>query len=55
MARRDRQDVPYYSEHPDVKGGGTFVLVKDDIMGIRQTELETDCEIVWAKFDVAGC
>ena len=54
-ARRDRQEVPFYAENPDIRGGGTFVLVKDDIMAVRQTELETDCEVTWTKFDIAGC
>ncbi len=55
VARRDRQDVPLYADNPDIRGGGTFVLVKDDIMAVRQTELETDCEVTWTKFDIAGC
>ena len=54
-ARRDRQEVPFYAENPDIRGGGTFVLVKDDIMAVRQTELETDCEVTWTKFNIAGC
>ena len=52
--RRDRQEVPCYSDTPDIRGGGTFVLLKDDITGVRQTELETDCEITWTKFELAG-
>ena len=55
VARRDRQDVNFYSDQPDIRGGGTFVLVKDDIMAVRQQELETDCELTWTKFDIAGC
>lgn len=55
VARRDRQDVPCYADTPDVRGGGTFVLLKDDIIGVRQTELETNCEITWMKFEIAGC
>jgi hypothetical protein len=42
VARRDRQEVPHYDDQPDVRGGGTFVLLKDDIMAVRQTELETN-------------
>ena len=38
-----------------IRGGGTFILVKDDIIGLRQAELETDCEIVWTKLELAGC
>ena len=55
VARRDRQEVPYYKDQPNIRGGGTFILVKDDIIGLRQTELETDCEIVWTKLELTGC
>jgi hypothetical protein len=54
-ARRDRQEVPHFAGTPNIRGGGVFVLLKDDIVGIRQTELETDCEIVWTKFEITGC
>jgi hypothetical protein len=54
VARRDRQEVPRY-EDTDVRGGGVFILLKDDIIGVRQAELETDCEIVWTKFNINGC
>ena len=37
-----------------MKGGGTFVLIKDDIIGVRQVHLETNCEICWLKFDLVG-
>ena len=49
--RRDRQDLPRYK---DTKGGGTFVLLKDDIIGVQQVTLETDCEITWVRFDITG-
>ena len=52
-AKKDRQDVPFYVDNPDIRGGGIFVLVKDDIMAVRQTDLETDCEETWTKFDIA--
>ena len=55
--RRDRSDIPGYSREEDektVKGGGTFVLIKDDIIGVRQVHLETNCEICWLKFDLVG-
>lgn len=55
VARRDRQEVPHYADKPDIRGGGTFVLLKDDIIGVRQIEIETDCDIVWTKFDIVGC
>ena len=47
--------MPYYKDQLDIRGGGTFVLVKDDIIAVRQTELETDCEVVWTKLELAGC
>ena len=33
---------------------GVFVLLKDDIIALKQTELETDCKIVWTKLEAAG-
>ena len=54
-ARRDRQEVPVFADNPDIRGGGTFVLVKDDMLAVRQTELETNCEVTWTKIDIAGC
>ena len=29
--------------------------MKDDLIGIRQVEFETDCEITWIKFEITGC
>ena len=55
VSRRDRQEVPRYKDQANIRGGGTFVLVKDDLIGLRQTELETDCEIVWTKLEISGC
>ena len=38
-----------------IRGEGTFVLLKDDLIGIRQVELETICKITWIKFEITGC
>ena len=54
VARRDRQDIPSYSNKPEARGGGTFIIIKDDMTGIRQNHLETDCEIVWTKVELCG-
>ena len=54
VARRDRQEIPAYSENDSIRGGGTFVLIKDDIIGVRQCDLETNCEIVWTKIEIPG-
>ena len=55
VARRDRQEIPYYSYSPKIRGRGTFILLKDDLIGIRQVEFETNCEITWIKFEITGC
>ena len=47
-----------YKDQPDIRGGGTFILIKDDLIGLRQTELETDCEIMgpsWSWLDADLC
>ena len=44
-----RQDLPQYNNS---RGGGVFVLIKDDIIGVCQVSIERDCEIVWVKFDI---
>ena len=46
--RRDREGT--------TKGGGVFVAVRNcpELTSTRQTELETDCEIVWVRVDVKG-
>ncbi len=37
------------------QGGGVFVAVNSDIVASRETELETDCELIWVKITIAGC
>ena len=43
--RRDRVTSP---------GGGVFVAIRNGIDGIRQVDLETDCEAVWLKITTKG-
>ena len=31
-----------------------MVLIKDDIIGVHQVSIETDCEIPWIKFNIVG-
>ena len=45
IERRDRPDDPH---------GGVFIATKKDLIAVREVELETECEIAWCKFDVAG-
>ena len=33
---------------------GVFVLMNDDIIGVCQVIIETDCEIPKVKFDIVG-
>ena len=39
VARRDRQEIPYYDHSPKIRAGGRFILLKDDIIGTRQIDL----------------
>ena len=48
--RRGREDLPQYED----SRGGVFILIKDDIIGVHQVSIETDCEIVWVKFNIVG-
>jgi len=36
------------------QGGGVLVAVRKELMATRQLELETDCENVWIKLDIAN-
>ena len=49
--RRDRQDLPQYD---DSRTAGVCVQIKDDIIVVHQVSIETDCKIVWVKFDIMG-
>ena len=34
--------------------GGVFLAISIDILSLEQPELDTDCEIIWAKVDIIG-
>jgi hypothetical protein len=34
--------------------GGVFIAAKKDLIMDRELDLETDCEILWCKFDIRG-
>ena len=36
------------------RGGGVFILVRDLYIAIRVNDLETNCEILWIKLQLAG-
>ena len=36
------------------RGGGVFILVRDLYIAIRVQDLETNCEILWIKLQLAG-
>jgi hypothetical protein len=36
------------------KGGGVFLAISTDILSSEQPELDTDCEIIWAKVYIIG-
>ena len=44
--RRDREQT---------LGGGVFIAVSNDYICTRVPELETNCEIIWVKFNIVGC
>ena len=35
-------------------GGGVFLAISTVILSSEQPELDTDCEIIWAKVDIIG-
>ena len=45
VERRDRPDDPH---------GGVLIAAKQDLALVRDTDLETDCELLWCKFQVQG-
>ena len=45
VERRDRPDDPH---------GGIFIAAKLDLTLARETEVETDCEMLWCKIQVQG-
>ena len=46
VERKDRPNDPH---------GGVFIAAKLDLALVRETNLETDCELLWCKFEVQGC
>ncbi|CAG2246306.1 unnamed protein product [Mytilus edulis] len=36
------------------KGGGVFLAISVDILSSEQPELDTNCELLWAKVDIIG-
>ena len=57
-------DAEYFPENYSVfrkdrpeskKGGGVFIAVTTDLIASVETDLDTDCEIIWAKINIAGC
>ena len=37
------------------KGGGVLIAIKDTYLSMEVPELQTDCEIIWAKIQLVGC
>ncbi len=44
-----------FREDRNRHGGGVLVAFKNDYIGTKESSMKTDCEIVWAKMEVAGC
>ena len=45
ILRRDRPNDPH---------GGVFIATTKDLLVTRQTDLETECEILWCKLEMVG-
>ncbi len=45
----------YRKDRQTGRGGGVFIAVKDHFISSHETDLDTDCEILWVKLDIAGC
>ena len=45
----------YRNDRLEGKGGGVFLLVKSNLVTTEQSQLKTDCEIIWIKLDIKGC
>ena len=50
---KDRYTI-YRKDRTGRKGGGVFLAISTDILSSEQPELDTDCEIIWAKVDIIG-
>ena len=46
------EDFTVYRRDRGTRGGGVFILVKNTIKSTRETELETECEVIWCKIDL---
>ena len=44
----------YRKDRTGRKEGGVFLAISTDILSSEQPELDTDCEITWAKVDIIG-
>jgi hypothetical protein len=44
----------YRSDRKSDKHGGVCIAIKNDIISDEEPELQTNCEIVWAKISLAG-
>ena len=36
------------------RGGGVFIAVRADVVSLREKDLETECEILWIKLNIAS-
>lgn len=43
-----------YRKDRNMLGGGVLIAISNDIISIPVPELQTDCEIVWAKISLVG-
>ena len=41
-----------YRKDRNTAGGGVFLLVRKDIVSSNQPDLDSDCEILWAKIQL---
>ena len=41
-------------DRPIGKGGGVFIMVKNNLLPSEQPKLNTDCEIIWIKLEIKG-
>ena len=48
------QNYKLYRKDRNMQGGGVFIAISNDILSTPVTELQTDCEIIWAKISLVG-
>lgn len=46
VERRDRPNDPH---------GGVFIAAKKDLVLVRESNLETECELLWCNIHITGC